>query len=107
MLGNTTGKKALEKGSSSRVGSHNDNTAPNHCSGRKFSLRHSRGMSQAIKPKLAANKTTTPIQLPGRNMCCPARRSAAVAISHPANPKTNNLPFMSPPQSYEYESIFI
>src|ERR1700722_17261161 len=90
MFGNTEEKNALENGSSSRVGSHNDRTAPNRSSGRKGNLRHRRPMNQAINPKLATNKTTAPVQRPGRSTYCPAMRNAAVTINHPTNPQANN-----------------
>src|SRR5450755_752711 len=56
MLGNTTGKNALENGSSNSVGRANENAPLSHCS--CGSWPQTRRISKPIKTKLAISSTT-------------------------------------------------
>ena len=54
------GKKALEKGSSSRVGSSTEIAPAGHCSRGRWYARQSRRTSQAISGKVMAKRSSVP-----------------------------------------------
>lgn len=69
MFGKTTGKNALEKGSSRSVGSAIKNPASSHCSRGSPNLEHIRRTINPIRGKLMANRIRIPTKPPGRSKC--------------------------------------
>jgi hypothetical protein len=86
MLGNTKGKKTLENGSNTRVGIANETAPRTHSSRTNTIPEQSPTVSLHIKGKLTANRSSTPIQPPGRNKYCPAARNTRVAPNQIPSP---------------------
>src|SRR5271169_4145817 len=79
MLGNARGKKALENGSSSSVGSAKEIAPAGHCSCGSPRRRQRRRAIQPISRKLMAKRMRVGIGRPERSRCSPRMRKNRVA----------------------------
>ena len=95
MFGYTKEKNALEKGSSSIVGSNKETAPFNHSSGARRARMHASRTSSATAIKLLVNRTTTCCQSPPASIRCPAKRSKTVAANQIAKPTTRSLIFIT------------
>jgi len=86
MFGKTSGKKALENGSRTSVGSAREMAPAGHWSGGRREARQSRRASKAIRKKLMAKKARITKGRPGWRRPSPRRRRMRVAAIQMAKP---------------------
>ena len=90
-MGNTTGKNALEKGSSKSVGSSSAVAPRSHSDSGSPAPAHKRRTSHAISGNVTANRISVPFQSPGRKRCCPSEAQSERS-AQPNNEAASNQP---------------